>query len=338
MSHSLTVGGVPMQLPIMLGGGVCKFVHQLNPYLRSDLQVGALEIGSFTPALREGNPGSPQWPESYEELCKYTFGLNAWSMPNAGFQGTAECLARIHSPHPLVSNIAGFAPDHFVEGVKTFEALPGVVATTLNFGCPNTENVPIAYDLRSIKAILDNLRLAQPEKPVWVKLSPYVTEQERERLAFLLRCSTGLGVDMSETPTAPEGFLEEVLRVLLDYSFVTAVILTNTLGNVKVTDPTTSEPIIGVNGNKAGLSGDFLRKNIVLPLVGRASAFLGNYLDIIACGGVFDGSHVLEYLNAGAKGVQCVSGPTWNGGPRFFQDLLEESDELQEYLTNEMLG
>jgi dihydroorotate dehydrogenase len=119
---------------------------------------------------------------------------------------------------------------------------------------------------------------------------------------------------------------------------VKAVILANTLGNVKVTDPTIGEPVIKVNNNKAGLSGDFLRENIVLPLVGRASAFLGNYLDIIACGGVFDGSHVLEYLNAGAKGVQCVSGPTWNGGPRFFQNLIADSSELQEYLTNEIPG
>lgn len=338
MTNSFTVGSVDMQLPIMLGGGVCKFLHHLDPYLRSDLPVGALEIGSFTPTLREGNPGNPQWPGSYEELQRYGFGLNAWSMPNAGFYETAQDLEIEEVPFPLVANIAGFAPKDFAEGINALEYLPSIAATTLNFGCPNTENIPIAYDLNSIKAILDDLRLTQPKKPVWVKLSPYVTEQEREQLMFLLRCSTGLDVDMSETPTAPEGFLEEVLRMLLDYSFVTAVILANTLGNVKVINPTTGEPMIEVNGGKGGLSGDFLRENITLPLVERASAFLGNYLDIIACGGVFTGDHALDYLKAGAKGVQCISGPIWNGGPRFFQDLIEGSMGLQEYLTTEMLG
>ncbi len=333
------IGGVPMQLPIMLGGGVCKFVHQLDPYLRSDLSVGALEIGSFTPALREGNPGSPQWPDTYEELQKYGLGLNAWSMPNAGFQGTLIKLAKMQSPHPLVANIAGFAPMDFVEGVKTFEAIPGVAATTLNFGCPNTEKIPIAYSISSMLAILNSLRLARPEKPVWVKLSPYLTKGQVSSLAYSFE--NELGVDMRQTPTASSEFLEEVLSVLLEYSFVKAVILTNTLGNVQINVPVApgsrhKQPALHVNGNKGGLSGNMLREHIVLPLVTKAFSFIGNYIDIIACGGVFDGNHAVDYLNAGAKGVQCVSGPTWGGGPKFFPRLIEGSPALQNYLAQHM--
>jgi dihydroorotate dehydrogenase len=341
MTYSFTVGGVPMQFPIMLGGGVCKFVHQLDLYLRSDLPVGALEIGSFTPELREGNPGSPQWPETYEELRKCGFGLNAWSMPNEGFKETSLKLAEVQTSHPLVVNIAGFAPTDFVEGVKTFEALPNVAATTLNFGCPNTENIPIAYDLNSIKAILDELRLIGPEKPVWVKLSPYITKADLNTLTYSFEKS--FGIDTRQVPTVADGYLQEVLTLLLDYSFVKAVILTNTLGNVMVYPPVAQGsrhelPALSVNNNKGGLSGDMLRKHIVLPLITEAFSFIGNYLDIIACGGVFDGDHILEYFNVGAKGVQCVSGPIWNGGPRFFQNLITDSNELQEYLTNEIPG
>jgi dihydroorotate dehydrogenase len=116
MTHPFTVGGIPMQLPIMMGGGVCKFVHQLDPYLRPDLPVGALELGSITPACREGNLESPQWPETSEEFQQYGFGLNAWSMPNAGFEDSLTRLAGILSPHPLVVNVAGEKPAHFVLG------------------------------------------------------------------------------------------------------------------------------------------------------------------------------------------------------------------------------
>jgi dihydroorotate dehydrogenase len=334
MTHPFTVGGIPMQLPIMMGGGVCKFVHQLDPYLRPDLPVGALELGSITPACREGNLESPQWPETSEEFQQYGFGLNAWSMPNAGFEDSLTRLAGILSPHPLVVNVAGEKPAHFVLGVARTESLQNVVASTLNFGCPNMEKIPIAYSIPSMRVILEDITRYEPNKPVWVKLSPYITKAKRDRFQFLLRCQTGLDVDMSEVPTAPAGFLEEVLDLLCKYHFVKGIILTNTLGNVKLTDPKTGEPAIGSNGGKAGLSGDFLRENIVLPLVKRAIAFLGNYIDIIACGGGLKGEHILDFLNTGAKGVQCVSGPTWNGGPRFFQNLIEESPALQDYLAD----
>lgn len=327
----LIVGGVKMHqgLPYMMGGGVCKFVHQLEPYLRKDLPCGALELGSITPAFREGNQGSPQWPESYEELRQYKGGVNAWSMPNAGFKGTATLLSHIESPPPIVANIAGFTPNDFAEGVEKFEKLPQVVATISNWGCPNTENLPVSYDLKSMIAILDMIRTVNPTKPVWVKLSPYVTE---DKISRLIQKLWPLRTDFSEVPTAPEGFLKEVLEVLLAYPFVKAVILFNTLGNVRIFDPETDEPVLKVNDGKGGLSGDLLRVEVALPAVKQAAAFLGNRLDVIACGGAFEGDHIVHYLNAGAKLVQCTSGSTWGGGSRFFQHLIEGSEALQNYL------
>lgn len=336
MTHPFTVGGVPMQLPIMLGGGVCKFVHQLEPYLRSDLPVGALEIGSFTPDERPGNPGSPQWPESLEDFRRYGLGLNSWNMPNAGFEATAAALATIESPHPIIANIAGFAPTDFVDGVKIFEALPQVAGTTLNFGCPNTESIPIACSLNSTKAIMDAVQQTQPEKPVWIKLSPPITEEERDKLAEkLAKIVHPLLVDLSEVPTTPAGFLAEMLGLILPYSFVKAAIIANTLGNVRIIDPNTGQLVIKVNNGKGGLSGSFLRDNITLPLVKQASDFLNGRLDIIACGGGDEGKRIVDYLHTGAKGVQCVSGPIWNSGPQFFASLLEDPN-LQQYLTERM--
>lgn len=33
-------------------------------------------------------------------------------------------------------------------------------------------------------------------------------------------------------------------------------------------------------------------------------------IDLIGCGGIVIGSDTLDYFQAGAKGVQCVSGPS----------------------------
>lgn len=334
---TFVIGGVPMQLPIMLGGGVCKFVHQLNPYLRPDLPVGALEIGSFTPPPRDGNPGSPQWPDTYEELERYHATVNAWNMPNEGFQDTALKLANIQSPHPLVANIAGFKPADFVEGVKTFEALPNVAATTLNFGCPNTENIPIAYDLTFMKATLDALRAARPQKPVWVKISPYVTLSKLQELAKILGPQLpDFSVDLALTPVAEGRLLEKVLRLIDGYDFVLAVIIANTLGNVRFYNQKTGEPIIKVNQGKAGLAGDIVRDEIVLPMIQHAAHFFRHKrMSVIGSQGVRKGNHVLDYLMNGADAVQCVSGPSWypGGGPRFFSNLISESPELQDYLA-----
>ncbi len=333
------VGGVDMQLPIMLGGGVCKFIHQLDPYLRPDLPVGALEIGSFTPALREGNPGSPQWPDTYEELEHYHATVNAWSMPNEGFQETMLKLADVRSLHPLIVNIAGFAPADFAEGVKTFEVLPSVAATTLNFGCPNTENIPIAYDLDFMRAILDNLRLTRPEKPVWVKLSPYITPLKRDDLAEILNLELpDFTVDLSMVPTIQGRFLDDVLRLIDGYNdFVKAIIFANTLGNVRLYNRVTGKPVIQVNEGKAGLAGDVLRDEVVLPMIQQGAHFFRhNAMSIIGCQGVRTGEHVMNYLQNGAQGVQCVSGPTLGGGPKFFQRLIEENPLLQDYLAQHM--
>lgn len=334
---NLIVGGVKMHhnLPIMLGAGVCKFVPSLMPYLRDDLPCGALEPGSFTVPPRPGNPGSPQWPESYEVLRQYHAGVNCWSMPNAGGEETAKELALVESPIPVVANIAGSTPEEFSRGQATFQSLTQVKAVTHNKGCPNTENLPVSYDLDLNRSIHDAVERIEPTKPVWEKLSPFITKED---LGMLEEALAPLRVDLSQVPTAPADFFEEVLDMVVDYPFVKAVIIGNTLGNVRILNSVTGQPVIDVNDGKAGLSGDVLRDLITMPLVKRAVAFLQGRIDVIACGGVFEGQHVIDYLKAGAKAVQCVSGPTWNGGPRFFQNLIAESPALQEYLETHYMN
>lgn len=117
---------------------------------------------------------------------------------------------------------------------------------------------------------------------------------------------------------------------------VAAMVVSNTLPNVIHGDSITVRNANGSSHHKGGLSGPILRAHN-LKLIGQMIATgITAEVDIIGCGGVGHGDHVTEYLEAGCAGVQCTSGPAWSAsGPRFFQQLLEGSERLQEYLFSE---
>jgi dihydroorotate dehydrogenase len=319
----------------MLGAGACKRTTQLKPYLREDIALGALLLGSITPHRRTGNEEEPlQWPETWEDFLEAGYGLNSFGMPNDGFDQVFGELQSLYPEVPIVVSIAGFSADDFAQGVWKFQILPAVSAIEINLGCPNAHDkktVPIAYDLDDLRVILDRISDLYPSKPIWLKLSPYITEGTKRFYASLP--SIHHVVLFDHVPTVDPDFVRRVSSLISGYLFVRAVIFSNTLPNVIILDPKTGKPVTGPNGGKAGLSGDWLR-HIVLPIVDKARSYFPDTIDVIGCGGALTGGHALEYFANGAQGVQCVSGPSWYGdGPRFFQNLIGESSGLQDYLT-----
>lgn len=335
MNKPFMVGGIPMNLPIMLGAGVCKDPSALTPYLRDDLVAGALEFGSFTPRLRKVNEGVVQWPETWEEFQTEGFGLNSFRMPNRGFMTVAEELWLLRSsPLPLIVNVAGFSVADYAEGVKIFDPIPTTAAITINLGCPNAHDqktVPMAYDYESLEELLATLSQMAIRKPIWIKLSPFVTSK---KIASIQPRFPHL--DFSRTPTVSLGYVEKVLRLIQQYDFIHAVIFSNTLPNVVFTTPE-GKTVTSPNNGQAGLSGPIV-KEISVKLIRRARAMLWSGIDLIGCGGILTGQDAVDYFKAGACGVQCVSGPAWypGGGPRFFADFLAESSALQDALTKRM--
>ena len=166
--------------------------------------------------------------------------------------------------------------------------------------------------------------------PVWIKLSPYITEEEREILS-----QQWAQLDFSNVPTVREEFLAEVLHHIMTYRhFVRAVVFSNTLPNVIFRD-NTGKPVTSPNDGKAGLSGAII-KPISQKLVKQARKILPDAIDVIGCGGILTGDDAMDYFQAGASGIQCTSGPFWYGkGSLFFTNLVSESPRLQEYLTHQ---
>lgn len=327
-----TIGGVEMKSPLILGAGACKTPASLLPYMRRDIFLGAASTGSYTPDPSTGNTGTLFYPESFSEFMQSGFGLNSFGMPNMGCEQAATELTRYAFPLPILASVAATSVEGFVEGIEAFHGVPCVSAIKLNVGCPNKAErpVPIAYDLdflfRIFEAVQELVRRGRITKPIWLKLSPYITLWQRNVLQSLHPY-----LDFSNVPVVEPDFLSKVLGLVSGYSFIRAVIFSNTLPNVIFRD-STGKPVTTPNGGKAGLSGSIL-KEINIDLIRQAETLLPKGVDRVGSGGGLTGDDAVDYLTAGASGVCFVSGPFWYGdGARFCANLLE-SERFQNYLT-----
>lgn len=329
------IGGIPMQLSIILGAGVCKDPRQLIPYLRHDVSLGAVIVGSFTPEYRTVNDGVVQWPEDWSQFLSAGFGLNSFGMPNPGIEESLERFASVPlNNRPALASLAGFSAEEYAQLVEHANREPYLAGIEINMGCGNTGKIPDAYSYENAHATLRALeylaRNGQLTMPIWIKLSPYITATKRDELV-----ETYPEIDFANAPVVAEGFSEAMVQLIAQFSFVKAIVFSNTLPNCRHLS-SDGKPVTTPFDGKAGLSGPIL-KRISMELIHQAVQLIPPWtdLDFIHSGGVLTGDDVAECLTI-ADAVQCTSGPAWHkDGRRFFADLIEGSERLQQHLTQE---
>lgn len=320
------VGGIEMNLPIMVGAGACKTPASMRPYMQRGVSVGAVSMGSTTPDARLCNEGTIYWPSDVTELFRSGIGLNSFGMPNSGIEEVARQLLPRYLL-PVIASFAGFSVKDYVCCAGVFDVHPGIAVLKANVGCGNTGKLPFAYDCVALEGILKALGDMHLKKPLWLKLSPYITAEERDELQ-----GTYPFLDFSNVPVVSQGFLGKILSIVWDYEFVRAVVFSNTLPNVIYRDAT-GKPATTPYGGKAGLSGKIL-KSISLNLIRQAATMLPGRVDLIASGGMLHGDDVVDAFEEKATAVFFTSGPFWSGNdPRFFADVMFRSERLQNYLT-----
>jgi dihydroorotate dehydrogenase len=323
-----TIGGISMSSPIILGAGVAKHPNQAHTFMHPDAPLGAVISGSYTLDPREGNKGELMWPADFGGLTQNGFGLNAWGMPNMGLSyalGVFPLMSWREKPH--VVSIAGFNASEYITMLHLLKGRKEVAGVELNSGCPNTGHLPVAYTLEDLARLLEDVAGVGFDKPVWLKLSPYMTADELEFFA-----SENLHLDFSGTPIVSSTFLVELCELLAEHTrTISAVVMTNTLPNVVHRDSLTIRNADGSAHHKGGLSGPLLRTHNLKLIWKIQSLGFPSELDIIGCGGIMTGEDVLDYIQTGCAGVECTSGPAWSD-VKFFQSLLEGSEGLQEYL------
>lgn len=294
MAKTQDVGGVSFpELPIMIGAGVCK-----DPALtREWLKVAPVVSGSYTKEARCGNSGDRLfYPDTLEAFLRLGYGLNYFGVKNDGVAAAVTELGNSQFDRPLLISVAGFSVTDYVNCVELVSTCPAVSAIELNLSCPNMEHGTISsFDLTLLNELFTALSDCD-KKPLWVKLSPYSDPNQLAAVATIIN------------------HYPDTIR---------AVVTCNTFPSGYAGDRAVS-----LNQGLAGLSGPAI-KPISLGQVRQFRQYLDSGIDVIGVGGITTGDDVLDFLDAGAAGVQLTSLPFWLGDPEKFWDYLlnAESDK-----------
>jgi dihydroorotate dehydrogenase (NAD+) catalytic subunit len=259
---SVNVGGLQMANPVTVGSGTYGMGMEMARI--ADVgKLGAVVLKSLTLEPRAGNP-VPRVAETPSGM------LNAIGLENPGvdaFLATYLEQVRRLVTCPLVANIAGHRREEYVELARRLTNAEGVAALELNVSCPNVGAGGLVFgtDPDLLRGLVTAVR-AETGLPLWVKLSPNVTD-----IVSVARAALDGGAD--------------------------ALTLINTLLGMEV-DLQTRRPVLAnVTG---GLSGPAIRP-VALRMVRRVYEATG--ATIIGLGGIGSAEDALKFILAGATAV-----------------------------------
>jgi dihydroorotate dehydrogenase (NAD+) catalytic subunit len=296
---SVKIGALRLRNPILAASGTfgygLEFAHLV------DLN----RLGGFvTKGLsREPIEGAPA-PRLYPTPAGM---LNAVGLQNVGVRAfVAEKLPVLRKfDTALIANVFGYSLEDYIEVVRVLEDAEGVAGYELNVSCPNVKRGGIQFgsDPTCLVEVVAAARKAAAKRPLWVKLSPLVTN-----IGLIARAAEEAGAD--------------ALTVANTYP---AMAIDFRTGKSRLGNPT------------GGLSGPAI-KPITLRLVWETKKAVKT--PIIGLGGIETVEDVLEYLTVGASAVQV--GTASFADPRASERLVETLTNVLErtkaFSLNEIRG
>jgi dihydroorotate dehydrogenase len=281
------IWGIDFPSPIGMAAGFDKKA-EVVPAL-SKMGFGFVEVGALSSQPRPGNPR----PRIFR--LKADQGLiNRMGLPNPGVAIAAERLAKIEKRVvPIFANIvtniehgsdvAVMAAD-YLDTLR--EILPHVDGFTVNVSCPASPNLKAFNEeaamfelLTALKAERDRLQGAGPKKPLIVKVSPDISDDEK---AVLVKAS---------------------LQGLCD-----GLVLTNTTTQ----RPDSLQSPKEIQEERGGLSGAPLY-SISKALVKEFADATEGKVPIIAVGGIANAEQAMAMLDAGASLVEVYTAFVYEG-------------------------
>jgi dihydroorotate dehydrogenase (NAD+) catalytic subunit len=277
---TVQIGALRLRNPILAASGTFGYGLEFTHLV--DLN----RLGGFvTKGLsREPMEGAPA-----PRLCETPSGmLNAVGLQNVGVRAfVAEKLPVLRSfDTAVVANVFGYALEDYVEVIRILEDAEGVAAYELNISCPNVKKGGMQFgaDPGMVADVVGAARKAAARRPLWVKLSPLVTD-----IGLIARAAEGAGAD--------------------------ALTVANTYPAMAVDFKTRKSRLGSLTG---GLSGPAI-KPITLRLVWETRKAVR--IPIIGLGGVETVEDVLDYLAVGASAVQV--GTASFADPQVSEELAE---------------
>ena len=260
---SVQIGALRLRNPIIAASGTfgygIEFAHLVDLN-----RLGGLVVKGLS---REPMSGAPA-----PRLCETPSGmLNAVGLQNVGVQTfVAEKLPVLRNyATAVVANVFGYAVPDYVEVIRVLEAAEGLAAYELNISCPNVKRGGMQFgsDVGLVAEVVGAARKAAVRRPLWVKLSPLVTD-----IGLIGRAAEEAGAD--------------------------ALTVANTYPAMAISHRTQKSLLGNLTG---GLSGPAI-KPITLRLVWEIKKTVK--IPVIGLGGIETVDDVLDYLAVGASAVQ----------------------------------
>jgi len=265
------IGGVPFKNPVMTASGT--FAYGIEFAHLMDLQsIGGVVVKGVSMKPIKGNPP----PRIYETAAGM---LNAIGWQNIGaIEFVTKKLPALRKLDTnVIVNVVGFALDDYLEVTRFLNDCPGLAALELNISCPNVKKGGFHFnkDPRDAYKVTASTKKASPRLPLWVKLSPNVTN-----IREFARACEEAGAD--------------------------AISLVNTFVGMAIDVETRRPRLRFVTG---GISGPAI-KPIALRMVWEAAQEVK--IPVIGVGGIAGTEDALEFLIAGACAVQVGTANFYN--------------------------
>ncbi|NDQ55923.1 MAG: dihydroorotate dehydrogenase [Acidipila sp.] len=259
---SVEVGSLKLANPILAASGTfgygLEFAHLIDLNRLGGFVVKGLSLEPI-----EGAPAP--------RLCETPSGmLNAVGLQNVGVRAfVAEKLPSLRQFRTaVIANIFGTSVDEYVEVIRVLEDAEGLAAYELNISCPNVKKGGMQYGTDPVlTAEVVSASRKVSRRPLWVKLSPLVTD-----ITAIAVAAVDSGAD--------------------------ALTVANTYPAMAVDAVTRKSRLGSITG---GLSGPAI-KPLTLRLVHLVSRAVK--VPVIGLGGIECATDVCEYLLVGASAVQ----------------------------------
>lgn len=263
MDLSVDVAGLSFKNPVLTASGTFGFGMEFSNFGNLETLGGVVAKGLSLKA-REGNP----MPRIAETPCGM---LNAIGIQNPGVDSFMRNVLPTFpwKKTPLVANLYACAPEEFAELAAILADREEVAALEVNVSCPNVSQGGALFgaDPNQIERVTRSVKQAAGAKPVWVKLSPNVTD-----VSVCAKAAEQGGAD--------------------------ALSLINTLLGMAVDIHTRKPLLANVVG---GLSGPAI-KPVALRCVHQAVQAVS--IPVVGIGGISCAQDVLEFILVGAHAVQ----------------------------------
>ncbi len=260
---AVNIGGIRFRNPVMTASGT--FAYGLEFAHLMDLNsIGGIVVKGLSMRPIKGNPP----PRIYETPSGM---LNAIGWQNIGaVEFVTKKLPGLRKYRTnIVVNVVGFELEEYLEVTRFLNDCPGISALELNISCPNVQHGGFHYNKNPKDAFLvtDKTKKASRNLPLWVKLSPNVTD-----IREFARACEEAGADALSVVNTFVGMAIDIEKRRPRLRYVTG-----------------------------GLSGPAI-KPVALRMVWEASRAVK--IPVIGVGGIASAEDAIEFLIAGARAIQ----------------------------------